>query len=349
MPPDDGDSPARVRRREVVRALTRLLEDRLVNRLLSVVGLLVVVGQIVVWYPRYALEPAGSGFDFPIYQRAAARAAQGLSAYEPCAHDSAVAPSCLLYPPPFAAAVALAGRASPSGFQKGTYLVLLVAFWAYAAGLVKLARGRVAVSSTLIAGALLFVTPGVNVTMGLGNLDVVVWALMAWGLAVEAALPLLVVAAAFKLWPVVSLAALLVAKPARLRAAVVTAALVLAATLAVLGPSSFADWRHLAVPGLQAGTLKPTNVSVVAILGRLGLTIRGPVLTLLPLAAAGLAGWLLRRQSERLRAAVVGIAATACSPIFWSKYAAVLLLPVAAWFSQRRLRGSASPPRATPG
>lgn len=336
-------------RRDVVRSLTRLLQDRVVERLLALVGLLVLFGQVLVWYPRYALEPPESGFDFPIYQRAAARSARGLSPYEPCAHDPAVAPSCLLYPPPFAAAVSLAGRASPAAFQKGTYLILLVAFWAYAAGLVKLALERVGVSRTLMAGALLFVTPGVNVTMGLGNLDVVVWALMVWGLAVESALPLLVVAAAFKLWPAVSLVALLIAKPARLRPVVLTAALLLAATLAVLGPSSFHDWRQLAVPGLQAGTLKPTNVSVVAILGRLGLAIRGPVLALLPIGGACLAGWLLRRRPERLRAAVVGIAATACSPIFWSKYAAVLLIPVAAWLSNRGLRGGASRPRPTPG
>src|SRR5579863_7583468 len=71
------------------------------------------------------------------------------------------------YPPPFAAAIAPAGRLSPAGFQKGAYLVLLVAFWVYAAGLVKLARGQVSASETLIAGVLLFVTPGLNITMSL--------------------------------------------------------------------------------------------------------------------------------------------------------------------------------------
>ena len=107
-------------------------------------------------------------------------------------------------------------------------------------------------SETLIAGVLLFVTPGLNITMSLGNLDVVIWALVAWGLATEAALPLLVVAAAFKIWPVVSLAVLVVARPSRLRPAILTTMFLFAATVGVLGLSSFRDWRELAVPGLQA-------------------------------------------------------------------------------------------------
>ena len=54
-----------------------------------------------------------------------------------------------------------------------------------------------------------------------------------------------------------------------------TTLLLFAATVAVLGLSSFRDWRELAVPGLQAGTLRVTNVSVVAILGRLGIALPG--------------------------------------------------------------------------
>ena len=315
--------------------LGRLLRDRVVVGLLSAVGLLVLLGQVFVWYPRYALHPPApdDGFDFRIYQRAAARAAQGLTPYESCAHAPEAPPTCLLYPPPFAAAIAPAGHLSPAGFQKGAYLVLLVAFWAYAAGLVKLARGQVSASGTLMAGALLFVTPGLNVTMSLGNLDLVVWALAAWGLATEAALPLLVVAAAFKIWPAVSLAALVVARPARVRPAISTALVLFAATVGILGLSSFRDWRELAVPGLQAGTLRATNVSVVAVLGRLGIAMPTPLRTAVPIAGA-LASWVaLRRQSERLRASLCGVAAMLCAPICWWKYAPVLLIPWAIWIS----------------
>lgn len=323
--------------------LVRLLHDRVVVGLLSAVGLLVLIGQVFIWYPRYALDPGSpdDGLDFRIYQRAAGRAARGLTPYESCAHAPEAPPGCLLYPPPFAAAIAPAGHLSPAGFQKGAYLVLLAAFWAYAAGLVKLARGRVGAAETLIAGVLLFVTPGLNITMSLGNLDLVVWALVAWGLATEMALPLLVVAAAFKIWPAVSLAVLIVAKPARVRPAILTAMLLFAATVAVLGLSSFRDWRELALPGLQAGTLRVTNVSLVAVLGRLGIALPALLRALLPIAAA-LATWLsLRRQPERLRASLCGVAAMICAPICWWKYAPILLIPGAVWLSGLNLAAPA--------
>jgi hypothetical protein len=318
-----------------MKRLVRLLHERLVVGLLSAVGLLVLIGQVFVWYPRYALHPPApdDGLDFPIYQRAATRAAHGLTPYESCAHAPAAPPGCLLYPPPFAAAIAPAGRLSADAFQKGAYLLLLVAFWAYAAALVKLARGEVRATETLIAGVLLFLTPGLNITMSLGNLDLIVWALVAWGLTSAGALPLLVVAAAFKIWPAVSLAVLVVAKPARVRPVILTALLLFAGTIAVLGLSSFRDWRALAVPGLLAGTLRSTNVSVVAVLGRLGFALPTPLLTALPIAAA-LAVWIaLRKQPERLRASLCGIAAMICAPICWWKYAAVLLIPGAVWIS----------------
>lgn len=330
--------------------LARLLRDRVVLGLLAAVGLLVLLGQVLIWYPRYALHPpaANDGLDFPIYQRAAARVAQGLTPYESCAHAPEAPPGCLLYPPPFAAAIAPAGRLSPAGFQKGAYLVLLVAFWAYAAGLVKLARGRVSAFDTLLAGILLFVTPGLNITMSLGNLDLVVWALVAWGLATGAALPLLVVAAAFKIWPAVSLAVMVAAKPARIRPVILTTLLLFVATVAVLGLSSFRDWRELAVPGLQAGTLRVTNVSVVAVLGRLGIAMPTPLRTALPIAGA-LASWVaLRKQSERLRASLCGVAAMICAPICWWKYAPILLIPLAVWISGLAPAEVPAPPGPAP-
>ena len=168
---------------------------------------------------RCTLPRADDGLDFRIYQRAAARAAQGLTPYESCAHAPGSATRLPALPASLRGGDRPAGHLSPAGFQKGAYLVLLIAFWAYAAGLVKLARGQVRASETLIAGVLLFVTPGLNITMSLGNLDLVVWALVAWGLATEAALPLLVVAAAFKIWPAVSLAVLRSRRPARIRPA----------------------------------------------------------------------------------------------------------------------------------
>lgn len=318
--------------------LLALLQDRIVIRLLAGAGLVVLIGQIVIWYPLNALHDRklDGPLDFLVYQRSAARAAHGLTPYEPCTHGPELPPNCLLYPPPFTAVIALAGNVSPRDFQRGTYLVLLIAFWAFAIGLTKIALGRVRASDALIAGLLLILTPGLNVTMSFGNLDLVVWALVVWGLAAESTLPFLVVAAAFKIWPIFPLLVLVVEKGSRLRVAALTAAAILIATVAVLGPQSFADWRRLALPGLWAGTLVSDNVSLVAIAGRLGLSVPRPVLAALPLAAA-FATWLtLRRRPERLRAIACGIAATICSPICWWYYAPVLLVPGALWLANRR-------------
>jgi len=318
-------------------ALLRLLRERLVLRLLAAVGLLVLLGQIVVWYPRYALHaPAPDDhLDFLVYARAATRAAHGQSPYEACIHERARPPHCFFYPPPFAAALALVGGVSPRAFQAGAYLLVLLAFWVYAAGLAKLAWQPLDASKLLIVGVVLFLTPGVNVTMSFGNLDLVVWALVAWGLTVERALPFLVVAAAFKVWPAVPLAILLVTKPARLRPAAITAVAMLAGTLAVGGVRWFSDWFRLAVPGLAAGTLDPNNISLPAMLGRRGVDLPGPVVTALPIVAALLATLALRRRPERLRAAMAGVLASFCTSIFWVQNLGLLLIPLALWLNSR--------------
>ena len=311
--------------------LAQLLHDRLVIRLLAAVGGLVLVGQLLIWYPRHAFaDPTADGpIDFLVYQRAAARAAQGLSPYWSCAHPRATPPNCLLYPPPFAAVVALAGHVSVRAFQAGTYAILLLAFWAFAAALARLALERPRPPAVLVAAVAVLLTPGLAVTMSFGNLDLVVWALVAWGLADERALPLVVVAAAFKVWPAAPLAALIAARPARLRPALLTTLALLALTLGVLGPSAFVAWRRLAVPGLLAPTLVPGNISLVAWLARAGLDLPPPVLSALPLAAAAAAWWAARRWKPGARAISTGIAAMFVAPICWWYYAPVLLIPIA--------------------
>lgn len=321
-------------------APARLFRERLVRRLLAAVGVLVLIGQIVVWYPRYALHaPAPDDhLDFLVYAHAAARAAHGQSPYEACVHERTHPPHCFFYPPPFAAVLALAGHLSPAAFQAATYLLLLLAFWAYAAGLARLAWEPLRADTVLIVGVLLFLTPGVNVTISFGNLDLAVWALVAWSLTVERALPLLVLAAAFKAWPAIPLAILLVTKPARLRPAALTAVAILAGTTAVGGVRWFSDWLRLAVPGLAAGTLDPNNISLPAVLGRRGVDLPAPVATALPILVAVVAAAALRRRPERLRAAVAGLLACFCSSIFWVQNLGLLLLPLALWLNSRASR-----------
>ncbi len=164
--------------------LANLLHDRVVSVCCPAVGRLVLVGQVFVWFPRYALHPPApdDGLDFRIYQRAAARARTGLSLTNRAPTPPKLHPAACSTRPP-------SQRPSlpPDTFHRlpSNWGVPRPAgrFWAYAAGLVKLARGRPAASDTLSrAGGALFLTPGLNITMSLGNLDLVVWAMVAWGL-----------------------------------------------------------------------------------------------------------------------------------------------------------------------
>jgi len=306
-------------------------------------GLIVLIAQLAVWYPRYALQTAAEadGLDFPIYQRAAARVGSHRSPYEPCLNRHDQPPFCLLYPPPFTALLVVGAHVSFASFAAGIYAVLLIAFWAYAAGLVRLARGRVTFAEVGLAALALLVTPGLNLTMAFGNLDLVVWALVVWGLVAERWLPLLVIAAACKLWPAVPLAVLVAARPRRWPRVALTAAAVLAFTIAVVGTRSFAEWRQTALPVLEAGTVVWSNISAVAILERHGVRLPRLVVAVLPAAAAVVTGIATRRRPEALRAAWCAVAALFCASICWWHYAAVLWLPAAAWLQARRVEASA--------
>jgi hypothetical protein len=149
-----------------------------------------------------------------------------------------------------------------------------------------------------------------------------------------------VIAAAFKLWPAFPLLVLLAARPARIAIGALTASLVLIATIAILGLHAFGDWMRFGLPGLQAETIIPDNVSLIALAGRLGLHAPAALRTLFPLAAAVGAALALRRQPPRLRAVLTGVAAMIGAPICWWYYAPVLLIPGALWWGGRETAAS---------
>ncbi len=64
-------------------------------------------------------------------------------------------------------------------FQATWSVITLGAFWAYAAGLARLAFGRLTFSRVLAAPAVVMLTPGTNATMSYGQINLAVWALVA--------------------------------------------------------------------------------------------------------------------------------------------------------------------------
>jgi hypothetical protein len=303
------------------------------------VGLVALVMQLALWLPFQLRGEPGADVDFTVYRRAALRMAAGSSPYAPCDQDRAIPPNCFMYPPPFAAALRPIDAIAPGAFKVGAYLVMLVAFWLFAAALARLALGAVDGPGTLAAGGLAAMMPGLSVTMSGANADLVVWALVAWALTTEAALPLLVVAAAFKVWPAVPLLVLLVRRPARAPLVAATAVAIFGATVATLGWATFSDWMRWGLSRLQAGTLSPLNMSLATLPERLGFALPGRLASALAPAVAATVAILARRQPERLQAMLAGVAGLLFAPICWWHYLPIALIPAAIWVgSQHRSR-----------
>ena len=68
-------------------------------------------------------------------------------------------------------------------FQAVWYVLTLLAFWFYAWGLARLAFRRPSWRHVAAVGFVAFMVPGMDITLSYGNADIIVWALVAWGLA----------------------------------------------------------------------------------------------------------------------------------------------------------------------
>jgi hypothetical protein len=332
-----------------VRARALALHPRGGRLLLAIMGGVILAGQLALWVPVHWNRPLPPNLDLVVYRRAAERLHAGQPLYQDCARaDVHDAPACFVYPPTTAVLLRPLGWLPERAFQRVVYLGLLVGFWAYAAGLARLACGRVTAARVLVAGALLELSPGIDISMSFGNVDVLVWALAAWGLAEQRWLPLLALGGGIKIYPVPALA-LSVARQRRalVPVALASGALLLAGALAA-GPSAFPDWLRLVAPSLREGSLLRFNASLsmglVRLAGAAGLVdLSGPtlpgaaraVLVVVPLAGLAAVAWLLRRREPRAQAAAVLVAAAWLAPICWWYYAPLLLIPGAVWWRSR--------------
>jgi len=318
-------------------------------RLVPLVGLAVLAVQIAIWIPAMRAHAPNPVDTVDICWRAAVRLARGGSAYELCPRPGIEILTCFLYPPPFAVLLRPLGRLDEAGFTAVACAFALGGFWLYASGLARLATGRARPAAVLVAGAVLALTPGARYVFVDGGVDLAVWGLVSWGLAVDAALPLLVLAAALKLWPIVPLAVMVARRPRRLVdvGAGATALAIAAVTVGVLGARALADWVHLAGPTLAAGSLGPDNVSLFMLPARLGFPLPRAAASVAPIAAGALVAIACRRQPARLQAVMAGVAALLCGPICWWRYAPVLLMPAAIVIAMRASRaGGESAPRS---
>jgi hypothetical protein len=298
-------------------------------------GAIVLLVQLGYWQPNPAARDVSS-LDVPAFYRAAAHVLAREPLYDEAIHHVAGQTATYIYPPPFAVLIAPLALLGPAKFQVAWYVGVLVAFWLYAAALVRLAGQPRTIERVLVAGACLQLFPGTSVTMSFGNADLLVWALCATALVDgKAGARWAGAAAAIKVYP----AWILLTKAWKeALAGVAVGATLLAASAPVVGIEGFRDWMRV-VGVLGSGVDWPTNVSFVHLIG-----YSGKGAPLFVLVGAPLTAWLLRRQPRSLAGAVVLIAAVFLAPVCWVHYAPMLLMPVAAAFAARARAAAALSP-----
>lgn len=280
--------------------------------------------QVCYWLPNHATRDAAS-LDVPGYYAAAAHVLAGEPIYGEAFRQVQGGTAPYIYPPPFAVAIAPLALLGQARFQVVWYVGILLAFWAYAAALVRLTGRALTAARLLTAGAILQVFPGTSTTMSFGNADLLVWATCAAALRPGGAV-WGGVAGASKVYP----AWVLVTK--RPREALVGAAVaagILGVSFAVVGVASLMDWLRL-LGTLSSRVDWPTNVSFVHLVG-----YGGRAAPLLPLLGVPLVAWSMRKSSRELAGAAVLIAAVFFAPVCWLHYAPMLLMPAAALLAVR--------------
>lgn len=282
-----------------------------------------------------------------------------------------------LYPPPLASLVAVLPPMRPGTFQTLILAANITALWVFAWALSRLARIP-AQWGTPLAALLLMFLPGLMETIAIGNIDPIVFALVAIGLVLAPgpAAASLAAGAALKVTPAWPLGVLLVRLDRRawLGAGVAASVCILVVVLAV-GAGGLIDesllWARRIAPTLSQGQFEVLPI-VAGGEPRSGWMVNGnispaflPVRLLvdqpppnvdIPLAARlylsivqfgvpALTVFLTRKRPPREQAAWVIAAATLAAPIMRGGYLPVLLVVPAILLGQRREAAAAAAPR----
>jgi hypothetical protein len=322
------------------------------------------------------------------YYRGAEAAAAGAGIYDPVPapgpHEFRGAQHFhYLYPPPLAAMLAPAARIGYRAFDRAWLVLDILAVVALAAALARIARGTWSLDGTARWGAAVLV-PGPILAVHFGNIELLVLALVAVGLAVPSTAGAAVgLAAMFKVTPVWPLAVLAARRPRRvLPGLAIASAVAGGACVLVFGAAGTLalslQWAREIAPvmaqgqfwggslaAVQQGVLRPldffTNLSISFLPVQLAVLTGwwdyqgGPLpshvrmyLTAVALGAALLVAWLARRRAPTVQAAAVLVAALFAAPIVRPYALAAWLLLLAAVRGER-LRPARPDRAAGPG
>jgi hypothetical protein len=319
----------------------------LAKRAATILGGVVFIVQLTVWLPQHANRADTARLDFSTYYGAAVNVASGQPLYRECErYAKGDLPSCYLYPPPLAAMLAPLASFGAQTFQVVWYAAILVAFWVYAFALVRLAQWPTTIGHVLIAGVVVQLTPGTQVTMSFGNADFMIWALCA--LALPGSRLFAGIGAAIKIYPGWLLIVSLARRERNVIAGIAAMAVTIGATSWALSLRSFRDWSA-ALAILASGPRVPGNVSlpvgIVRLAERRGYVADDrPFLLLVPLLGVLAVLFATRRRSREVQGALILMTSVLLSPLCWWYYAPMLLMVGAALLGQRRSSGSRPSP-----
>lgn len=240
-----------------------------------------------------------------------------------------------LYPPPFAAALAPLGALPQFPAVRLLKLLTFLAFWGYAAALCKLATGKVTWQGVLGAGLLATITPGAHFNLISGQVDPLLWLMLALALLTPATGALLAASCLvkpFAAWPL-ALAALRRPRQVVPQAAVTAVVGVLLGVL-ICGWGAYAAWLHYTPHRMYGVIFFGDNISLgllpLRLLGWHTLPTWGRAFLMgMYIIGPGVVAWLTRHRPLPLQIAWVAVAAVLFAPFSRLYYLPLILTPLA--------------------
>lgn len=324
---------------------------RLAKRTLLLVGAAAIGLQVFYFLPNHWSMTEIAHQDFVVYRRAALAVRSGGTLYDDCLpYDRNLPPACYLYPPALAVVLSHAAPLDERGFQRTWFVLLVLAHWAFAAGLIRLALDRLTLESWVLVNLLVLLTPGMGGSLSFGNADVVVYALCAWGLSAPSFRPALAVAGAMKPYALVALLVLCWRDRRAILPSVGVAVGLLLLVVKGAGWENLGDWWSNAGGVLAQGNWTHSNVSLSMAPLRVARAALGAdwthdlppgaraFLALAQIGVPGIVALKLRTAPPVVQAAAVLTTFVAAAPFCWWYYLPLGLLPAAVLVRERRQR-----------
>ena len=312
-------------------------------------GVIHIASQLFIIVPMI-LERTDLRRDVIVYYRAAERLHDGVNVYQPWPqYGVQMTPFRFFYSPPFLLLVRPLVGLDALTFARVWTVILLVPFWTYAFCLSRLATGKWDWKSALVFGMVTNIVLRGYATIALGQFEPFMWMMFGLALTTRSRTGWLALATLVKIHPMWSLfLALGQGGKKAWKTAALFAVPVLVLSFMLVGGHNWAMWWPSTQPVASQGTFNSDNWSLsFAVLRLANLAGLLEAHGTLPAWAKGflslcvLAGplgtmYLARNLSPNLRLTLVVCAGVLFSPLCWTLYFPLFLLPLAVWIGERR-------------